>query len=134
MDTFWHDVRSGFRLLRAKPGFTAVAVATLAIGIGANTAIFSAIDALLLRPLPVPYGDRLVFGYSLREGFDPFGTSLLDYADTAGAARWHRAASGSSAPQRCSAATSRAHPRGCHHRRVPDHDRSGSDRWAHILE
>ncbi len=84
MDTLWHDVRSGFRLLRAKPGFTAIAVATLAIGIGANTAIFSAIDALLLRPLPVPYGDRLVFGYSLREGFDPFGTSLLEYAEYRG--------------------------------------------------
>jgi putative ABC transport system permease protein len=79
MTGFWHDVRSGLRLLRAKPGFTALAVATLAIGIGANTAIFTAVDALLLRPLPLDVGDRLVFGYALREGFDPFGTSLLEY-------------------------------------------------------
>ena len=58
---------------------TAMAIATLATGIGANATIFSAVSALLLRPLPIPDADRLVFGVSLREGFDPFGTSLLDY-------------------------------------------------------
>ncbi|PYK49884.1 MAG: ABC transporter permease, partial [Verrucomicrobia bacterium] len=62
------------------PGFTLIAVGTLALSIGANTAIFSAINALLLRPLPVEDIDRLVSSYALREGFDPFGSSFLEYA------------------------------------------------------
>src|SRR5215471_9769102 len=60
VDTFLQDVRYGFRVLRKSHGFTLVTVLTLAIGMGANTAIFSSIDALLLHPMPFPDLDRLV--------------------------------------------------------------------------
>ena len=61
LETCWHDLRFGFRALRRSPGFTAVAVITLALGIGANTAIFSAVYAVLLKALPFKDADRLVF-------------------------------------------------------------------------
>ncbi|HYK16907.1 MAG TPA: hypothetical protein VEV37_02745 [Bryobacteraceae bacterium] len=60
METFLKDVRQSLRMFFRSPGFTVTAVAALAIGIGANTAIFSVINTVLLRPLPYPDADRMV--------------------------------------------------------------------------
>jgi len=54
------NVRSAMRFMRRAPGFAAAVMVTLALGIGANSAVFSAVDAILLRPLPFPHGDELV--------------------------------------------------------------------------
>src|SRR5215207_3034606 len=76
MSSLLHDLRFGFRMMVRNPVFTLIAVVTLALGIGANTAIFSVVDAVLLRPLPYPQPDRLVFLWS---GVPMGGSALPDY-------------------------------------------------------
>src|SRR5207245_10082310 len=80
MQTLWNDLRYGARILLKRPALSTIAIVALALSIGANTAIFSAINTLLLRPLPVKDIDQLVFSIALREGFDPFGSSFLECA------------------------------------------------------
>jgi putative ABC transport system permease protein len=104
----WQDIRYGARMLLKTPTYSGIAVAALTLSIGANTAIFSAANALLLRPLPVEDIDRLVVPVTLREGFDPFGSPFLEY--TAYRDRAHCLASSGVATVRSFNLTGRGEP------------------------
>ncbi len=82
MEKFWQDLRFGVRILVKRPGFTAAAVLCLGLGIGANSAIFSLVNAVFLRPLPVREPARLVRMYTtLSKDFRYASVSYLDYLD-----------------------------------------------------
>ncbi len=75
------DIRYSLRVLAARPGFTLVAVLTLALGIGANTAIFSVINTVLLQPLPFSEPDRLTLMWTMTEEDPESAVSWLDFVD-----------------------------------------------------
>jgi putative ABC transport system permease protein len=84
VESFFQDVRFGFRMLRKSPGFTTVAVLTLALGIGVNTAIFSVVNGVLLNPLPYPEPNRLVAVDASKTNFSRGSISYPNFLD------WHR--------------------------------------------
>ncbi len=81
MDQLRKDLRFALRMIRNSPGFTVVAVLTLALGIGANTAIFSFVDAVLLEPLPYPHSERIVMVWEKPPGGERNGISTLNFLD-----------------------------------------------------
>src|SRR5688572_733452 len=81
LEEIGQDLRYAFRQLAKSPGFTLIAILTLALGVGATTSIFSVVDGVLLRPLPFPEPDRLVRVYPLSEEGEPSSISVLNFLD-----------------------------------------------------
>src|SRR5258708_7586479 len=102
MDTFWHDLRYAVRMLRRSPAFTLIALLSLTLGIGANTAIFTMIDSMILKTLPVKNPNELAlftihyevrpllsFSYPLFERFRNDNKVFAGVMATGGATRMH---------------------------------------------
>src|SRR5580698_1888662 len=81
MGELLQDLRFGFRSLRRSPGFATIALLTIAIGIGANAAIFSFIDSVVLKPLPYPEPERIIRLYEKPPGGGWNGISALNFLD-----------------------------------------------------
>src|SRR3954451_3993715 len=89
MMSWWQDVRYAARSLRKSPGFTLVAAVTLALGVGANTAIFSVVNAVMLRPLPFSNPGQLasIWESNVERGWPTFATSHPNFLDWRAQAR-----------------------------------------------
>src|SRR5690349_24850232 len=85
METLLQDLRHGARMLAKSPGFAAIAILTLALGIGANTALFSVVNGVLLNPLAYPQSGQLVAVYGKTPGFDHAPVNYPNFLD------WQRA-------------------------------------------
>ena len=115
IETLVQDLRYAARMLRKNPGFTAIAVFTLALGIGASTAIFSVVDAILLRALPYPQPEKLVrvwekapdgrFMNLADPNLDDFVSQNSTFADLAGYEYWRSSVAGGSEPVRVNIAS-----------------------------
>jgi predicted permease len=81
MEVFWQNLRYGFRILAKSPGFAVMAILTLAIGIGANTSIFTVLNSVLLRPLPYPQPDRLLIVSERDSKFDNSSVAYENFKD-----------------------------------------------------
>src|SRR5215813_1436496 len=110
MEILWQDLRYALRGMRKRPGFSVFAVLLLGLGIGANTAIFSIVDGVLLRPMPMREPDRIVGVWESRDGTERFPISLPEYLDVkernrsfeelSAAANWNTNLSGEATPVR----------------------------------
>ncbi|HEX5483195.1 MAG TPA: ABC transporter permease, partial [Terriglobia bacterium] len=81
MSTLLQDLRFGWRQLAKHPGFTAIAIITLALGIGATTAMFSVVNGVLLKPLPYPNSNRVMFLYGTMRKYSVSSVSYVDFLD-----------------------------------------------------